>query len=152
MIFHFFDASSAVKRYCDEIGAGQVIAICDAPDNGIVISNLTYTEVLSALNRKKQDGLISQPEFDDAISRFFFDYQNKYLIMAMTDEIRVAAGKLILRHNLRSADSIQLATALEHKKAIGQFVCADDKLCKAATSEGLVVFNPEKPQAPSASE
>jgi len=144
MKFYFFDASGTVKIYYTEVGTDKVNAIYMAPDNGMILSDLTYTEVLSALNRKKQAGLISQAEFDDAISRFFFDYQNKYLVMELSEDIRVLAGKLILRHNLRSADSIQLATALDNKKLDPIFVCADDKLCNAATSEGLQVLNPEK--------
>ncbi len=152
MAFYFFDASCAVKLYYAEIGTDKIGAIYDAPDIGIIISNLAYTEVLSALNRKKQSGSISQSEFDDAMSRFFFDYESKYLVLAMSEEIRVSAGKLILRHNLRSGDSIQLATACENKKAQLVFVCSDDKLCKAAMNEGLIVLNPEKPQVPIASE
>ncbi len=144
MTFYFFDASGAVKIYYTEIGSDKVNAIYDAPDNGIILSNLTYTEVLSALNRKKQDGLISRSAFDDALSRFFFDYEKKYLVMQMSEEIRVSAGKIILRHNPRSADSIQLATALDNKDTHPYFVCADAKLCKAATREGLQILNPEK--------
>jgi hypothetical protein len=44
-------------------------------------------------------------------------------------------------------DAIQLAVALELQKsrAIDLFVAADQKLCRVATLEGLVVLNPEAP-------
>ena len=71
MKFYFFDTSGAAKLSCIESGTDRVSEIYDAPDHGILISNLTYTEVLSALNRKKQAGVISQSQFDDAVSKFF---------------------------------------------------------------------------------
>jgi len=144
MTFYFFDSSVAVKVYYTEVGTDKTKEIYDALEDGIMISNLTYTEVISALNRKKQNGLISQQQFDEALSKFFFDYQNKYLVIDMEEAIRVSAGKLILRQNLRSADSIQLATALDDERLPPIFVCSDEKLCNAATSEGLQVLNPEK--------
>jgi predicted nucleic acid-binding protein len=144
MPFYFFDASAAVKVYHPETGTDKVLEIYRSPDNGILISDLSYTEVLSALNRKKQNGAISQLQFDDMIGRFFFDYQNKYLVMDFYDDVRILAGKLIMRRNIRSGDSIQLATALDNEDVVLTFVSADDKLCTAATSEGLQVLNPEK--------
>ena len=76
-------------------------------------------------------------------SASFFDYQNKYLVIDLLEDIRVLAGQLILRRNLRSSDSIQLATALQNKDLDLTFVCADQKLCDAAISEGLQILNPE---------
>ena len=75
---------------------------------------------------------------------YFFDYQNKYLVIDMEENIRVSAGKLILRQNLRSADSIQLATALDDRSLSLVFACSDERLCDAAMREGLQVLNPEK--------
>ena len=144
MPFYFFDTSCVVKRYCAEAGTNKIDEIYDAPDNGIIISNLTYTEVLSALNRKKQEGLLSQVAFDEAIGKFFFDYQSKYLVIDLDKDIRISAGELIMRHNLRSGDSIQLATALHDEDFDLIFVSSDQNLCKAADSEGLEVLNPEK--------
>ena len=144
MPFYFYDASVAVKVYHPEAGTDKVLEIYRSPDNGIVISNLAYTEVLSALNRKKQNGVISQLQFDDSIGKFFFDYQNKYIVIDLDEDIRVSAGKLIVRRNVRSGDGIQLATALNVENIDLTFVSADHKLCDAATSEGLQVLNPEK--------
>jgi len=144
MPFYFFDASAAVKIYHPETGADKVLEIYRLPDNGVIISNLAYTEVISALNRKKQNGVISQLQFDDSISKFFSDYENKYLVMDLYDDIRILAGKLIMRRNIRSGDGIQLATALDNEDVDLTFVSADQKLCDAATSEGLQVLNPEK--------
>jgi len=144
MPFYFFDTSGAVKIYHVELGSDKVKRIYDSPDDGILISNLTYTEAFSALNRKKQNGAISQFQFATAINQFILDYLNKYFVVDLDDNIRIQAGQLIMRRNLRSADSIQLATALENKDLNLIFVCADEKLCNAAMSEGLQVLNPEK--------
>jgi len=144
MPFYFFDTSSAVKVYHTESGTDKVNKIYDSSDDGILISNLTYTEVFSALNRKKQNGVISQLQFDTSTNQFILDYQNKYFVVDLDDAIRIQAGQLIIRRNLRSADSIQLATALENKGLNLTFVCSDEKLCNAAIAEGLQVLNPEK--------
>jgi len=71
-------------------------------------------------------------------------YQDKYLVMDLYDDIRILAGKLIMRRNIRSGDGIQLATALDNEDVNLTFVSADQKLCDAATNEGLQVLNPEK--------
>jgi predicted nucleic acid-binding protein len=144
MPFYFLDTSGAVKIYHHELGSDKVKRLYVSSDDGILISNLAYTETLSALNRKKQNGAISQDHFDTAINQFIFDYLNKYFVVDFNDNIRIQAGQLIIRQNLRSADSIQLATALESKELNLVFVCADEKLCNAAIREGLQVFNPEK--------
>ncbi len=144
MAFYYFDTSGAVKIYHPEPGTDKLVEIYKSPENGVIISDLTYTEVLSALNRKKQSGVISQPQFDEAMGKFFFDYQNKYIIVAFSNSIRILAGQLILRRNLRSGDSIQLATALENIDSALIFVASDQRLCDAATSEGLQILNPEK--------
>lgn len=145
MSFYFFDTSSAVKAYHTELGTDKVNEIYGSSgDDGILIANLTYTEVFSALNRKKQNGVISQLQFDTSINQFILDYQNKYLVVDFDDAIRIQAGQIIIRRNLRSSDSIQLATALENKALNPTFVCADEKLCNAAIAEGLQILNPEK--------
>jgi len=144
MPFYFFDASAAVKVYHPETGTDKVMEIYRSADNVLVISNIAYTEVLSALNRKKQNRVISQLQFDDSIGKFFSDYQDKYLVMDLDEDIRISAGKLIMRRNIRSGDGIQLATALDSEDVDLIFVSADQKLCDAATSEGLQVLNPEK--------
>lgn len=98
----------------------------------------------SALNRKKQNGMISQLQFDESTSKFFFDYQNKYIVIDLDEDIKVFAGKLIMRRNVRSGDGMQLAAALNDENIDLTFVSTDQKLCDAATSEDLQVLNPKK--------
>jgi len=99
---------------------------------------------LSGIKGSLSAEIIKEREEGGNMTFYFFDYQNKYLVIDMEEAIRVSAGKLILRQNLRSADSIQLATALDDERLPPIFVCSDEKLCNAASNEGLQVLNPEK--------
>lgn len=50
---------------------------------------------------------------------------------------------LVLKRNLRTLDSLQLAVALGLKELKVTFVCADKKLVSIAEKEGLKAINPE---------
>lgn len=76
MTAYFFDSSAIVKRYVPEVGSDWIRAIADpAADNLLIISRLTWVEVLSALARRnvyilsdqqslhKRDRLPSFPTF-----------------------------------------------------------------------------------------
>jgi len=67
----------------------------------------------------------------------------------VTEHLIDLAMNLAERHSLRGYDSVQLAAALELQAVRAAnslspitFVCADDKLNAAATTEGLSVENP----------
>jgi len=58
-------------------------------------------------------------------------------------EVRESAGRVLLLHPLRAADSLQLAAALlwaRSRPAGHDFVCLDERLREAASREGFVVF------------
>ena len=54
--------------------------------------------------------------------------------------------KLVLKHSLRSLDSIHLATALmifQYAEKKLSFISSDAELLKAAENEGFEIINPE---------
>jgi len=59
------------------------------------------------------------------------------------DQLRELAVRLLDEYSLRAADSLQLAAALiwcDQRPARRTFICADQRLCKAAKSMGFVVL------------
>ncbi len=60
MAFFLFDTSALVKRYHVEVGSDKVDEIFDDPDNVLIISELAIVEVTSALQRKRNQGEITQ--------------------------------------------------------------------------------------------
>lgn len=59
-----------------------------------------------------------------------------------SEEVRMTARRLLLRHPLRAADSLQLAAALVWSGGQPEhfdFVCMDNRLREAARAEGFVL-------------
>ena len=143
MKFYFFDTSALVKRYHAEKGTEVIDNIFSEDDKAAVISSICITEIVSALNRKKEDGFISKSDLDAALSRFFQDAIKEFLILELDDGHIKDSIALVLKWNLRTLDALQLAVAIALKEVKPIFVCADKKLVSIAEKEGLVSINPE---------
>lgn len=144
MDYYLFDTSALVKRYHQEIGTENVDEIFDAEERMIIISNLSVSEFVSAINRKKIENAITEEDLNLVLSRFFTDIMEDFTIVGIADSHITSSVELILEHNLKALDSLQLSTALELSELDITFVGADEKLCETAEKEGLKVVNPEK--------
>lgn len=143
MKFYFFDTSALVKRYHSEKGTENIDRIFAENDKAIVISSISITEIVSALNRKKEEKIISKEDLDAALSKFFHDAIKDFLVLELDEEHIKDSITLVLKRNLRTLDSLQLAVALGLKELKPVFVCADKKLVSVAEKEGLKAINPE---------
>jgi len=101
-------------------------------DKAMVISVISITEMVSALNRRKQEKAISKEDLDVTLSRFFHDALKEFLILDISDETIKDSISLVLKRNLRTLDSLQLAVAFSLKELEPVFVCADKNLVMAA--------------------
>lgn len=144
MKYYFFDASALVKRYHEEKGTKSVDKIFDSKDKVILISSLTIVEIVSAFNKKKNRREITKTDFEFLVSRFFSDALENFVILELEDLNIKKSIELVLKHNLRTLDSIQLSSAISLKRFFPIFVCSDVNLCKAAKKEKLKIKNPEK--------
>ena len=140
---YFLDTSALVKRYHSEKGTDKIDQIFSEDDRAIVISNITLTEMVSAINRKKEDKIISKEDQDIALSKFFHDAIKDFLVIELDGEHIKGSIMLVLKRNIRTLDSLQLAVALGLKELKVIFVCADKKLVSVAENEGLQTINPE---------
>jgi len=143
MNFYFFDTSALVKRYHSEKGTEAIDRIFSEEDKAIVISSICITEIVSALNRKKEEKIISKEDLDAALSRFFHDAVKDFLILELDDGHIKDSIVLVLKRSLRTLDALQLAVAIGLKDVNPVFVCADKKLVSVAEKEGLKAINPE---------
>ena len=69
-------------------------------------------------------------------------YSGRWIEIAPSDEVRTLAESLLKKHQLRAADSLQLAAALVWCNSYPKgraFVCDDGKLLLAAGNEGFNV-------------
>ncbi|MCX9013038.1 MAG: type II toxin-antitoxin system VapC family toxin [Candidatus Methanoperedens sp.] len=143
MKFYFLDTSALVKRYHAEKGTNVIDRIFSEEDKAIVISSICITEMVSALNRKKEEKVISKEDLDVALSKFFHDAIKDFLILELDDGHIKDSIVLVLKRSLRTLDALQLAVAIGLKELKPIFVCADKKLASVAEKEGIEAINPE---------
>jgi len=146
---YFFDTSALVKRYHTESGTPIVNKIFDS-HRYVYISSLTSLEVVSALDRKKEEGVLSQDDLTITLEGFWADLKSeRTAIIEIHDSHLKLAKNLILAHHLRPADALILSQSLILKGWAADesfFVCSDKKLISAAQALGHRVLNPESIQ------
>jgi hypothetical protein len=150
MALYFFDSSALVKRYVHETGSVWVRdTTAGASGHLIHLSLLTTAEIASALARRQREGSLSALERDRLFGTFLVDCARSYLLLRVEEDIIQRAVSLLRRYPLRTADAIQLATAIELSQTLQEaqlgpaiVVSADDRILEAAPHEGLPTENP----------
>ncbi len=134
----FWDSSAVVPLVTKEESSARAQRFLKR-DPDIVVWALTPVEVRSTLQRKRRRGELSADELRESLKRLD-------LLSKAWDEVRdldrvVARSFRVLDlHDLRAADSLQLAAALVLTGNNPQwvpFVCLDQKLFVAAEREGF---------------
>jgi len=134
----YFDTSSLLKFIIKEIGSEENLNIWNFSDEK-VCSQLTRTEMHSALMRKVREGSISASAMRtrlDAMDKLFADV----ILVDITSDVIDASCELVKELPLKSADAIHLATALMVRADL--FSSSDKKLCAAASESGIAVTDP----------
>ena len=151
MALYFFDSSALVKRYVHERGSMWVRETTAATSGHLIhLSLLTAAEIASALARRQREGSLTVLERERLLGAFLMDCASSYLLLRMEEDVIEQAIAMLGRYPLRTADAIQVATAilLRHTLPAEQFglvivVSADDRVLQAAAQERLPVENPE---------
>jgi uncharacterized protein len=147
---YFLDTSALVKRYVPEIGSEWILSITDpATNSDLVISQITWVEVHSALARRLRDGSLSAERFDLIVQKVREDFENEYRVIDINPTLIETAAELVMLHPLRAYDAVQLASALRFQSTLISvsetqlvFVSADNRLLDIAQSAGLAIDNP----------
>lgn len=82
---------------------------------------------------------------ENALAQFARDVLSELIVADLTSDLVHGAREMVLKHNLRTLDALQLAFALEFQalKPTPAFVCADVRLRDAAQAAELTVLDPE---------
>jgi predicted nucleic acid-binding protein len=150
MSHYFFDSSALIKRYVDEKGTKWIRMIV-APNTGhtYLIAQITPVEVVSSAERLRREGKVSQRTARATRLAFDRHARREYVVAVLSEEVVTQAKDLLVIHQLRAYDAVQLATALisnKHLIDVGLppliFVSADQRLLNAAAAEGLSTSDP----------
>jgi uncharacterized protein len=133
----FWDSSALVPLLLHQPQTKRVRQLLEEDDE-LVVWWGSSVECASAVARLHRDGHLSAPAERDA--RSLLDVLRKsWFEVQPGDAVREQALRLLRVHNLRAADALQLAAALEWagNPPEGGFVTLDDRLLDAARREGF---------------
>jgi hypothetical protein len=133
----FWD-SSVVVALCVRQGLTQVVRSLYKTYE-IVVWWATPVEIASALARLMRMGQLDGKELVQA-RKLAEDLADVWWVMQPTEAIRATAASLVERHDLRAADALQLAAALEwcdNQPRGRAFLTADRRLREAALLSGF---------------
>ena len=153
-MYHFyFDASALVKRYIREIGSDTIISLFEnVPLNRLRCLTLGAAEVFWICVRKKNDGRITPHEFTHAVvnlTREVTSDASDFYTVPVPDSLVWTSLNLVETHSINSVDAIVLRSAIETAGELNStgdtlvLVASDQRLLRAASNEGLLIFNPE---------
>ena len=153
-MYHFyFDASALAKRYTEETGSDKVDYLFgNVPLNRLKCLIIGAAEVFWICVRKKNDGRITLYEFTHAVAnlnREVTSGTSDLCIESVPDALVWASLNFVETYSLNSVDAIVLGSALETATELRRIddtlvlVASDQRLLRAASNEGLLIFNPE---------
>ena len=137
----FWDSSAIVPLLVEEPSSPFLIDLC-GKDPVMFAWWGTDVECVSALARLERGGHLSLDAMAQAMSRLHTLRQGWNEIQPV-EILKEMAIRMLRVHNLRVADSMQLAAALlasANRPAFLDFVCLDDRLAAAARREGFNVI------------
>ena len=137
----FWDTSAIVPLCVTEPASAKVRRLLDA-DSSIVVWWATRVECLSALARRRRDGVLGAPAEAQA-RRVLVALAGAWSEVVPSERLRQRTERLLSLHAVRAADAFQLAAALlwSRGETTGEaFVSFDERLRDAASREGFLVL------------
>jgi len=129
----FLDASALVKRYVVESGTDQVLHRLREADE-LLVSRLALPEVVSALNRRRREGRLTDEEYAACKELVRADTGNTAVIELSSDVVERAFACLESAP-LRASDAVHVASALDCRADL--FLTGDQRQYEAAKKMGL---------------
>ena len=139
----FWDSSAIVPLLVEETASRRCRDL-RRTDPHMGVWTLTRTEAVASLRRKGRQGEIRPKDLAVALRRLD-QLEREWLEIEDVPAVRGRAEDLLARHPLRAADSLQLGAALvlvDDKPRRRPFVTSDERLGRAADSEGFAVLFP----------
>ena len=129
----FFDSSAFAKRYVEEPGSQAVDSICQEATE-VALSVLCVPEILSALNRRVREGILTSREYEEAKQYLSQDIRD-VVIINLIPQVISTCTKILEASPVRAADALQIACALGWETEL--FVSANRRQISAAKKAGL---------------
>jgi predicted nucleic acid-binding protein len=136
----FWDSSALVPLIVEEDSTDELLDLY--PTAEVVVWWGTDVECTSAVARLERSADLTAEDTTAALQRLD-RLSGGWHLVEPVDSVRETARRLLRVHDLRAADSLQLAAALavaEHRPASLEFVCRDRRLGVAAQREGLPIL------------
>jgi len=136
--YAYFDTSALIKRYIDELGRREVLALLRK--NNCVVSAVLPVEVRSALRRRVAEKTLDAKRVPAILKRLAADRQF-WTVIEVSGEVLATAETLSAAHPLRALDAIHVASAKLFAARVAlptfTFVSADIQQTTAATALGI---------------
>lgn len=137
----FWD-SSAIVPFCVKERKSESVKRLIKTDEDIVVWWATRVECLSAISRRRREGVLNV-DAELKAKTVLYALSAEWSEVQPSEPVRQRAERLLLIPPLRSADAFQLASALiwaqENSQGL-EIVCLDQNLREAAHKEGFTVL------------
>jgi predicted nucleic acid-binding protein len=140
-MIYFFDTSALIKKYITEKGS-ETVKQHFAQSTTTVVSSTTKIECFSVINRMLVNFEITVGEAEDLQKQIVDDFL-LFEILPFSDSIEKIAIDMVKKHQLRTLDAIQLASALS-TSGLQHFLVSDIKLKESGKAEGLSIIDPNE--------
>ena len=138
MDYAYFDTSALIKRYVEELGRREVLALLRK--NNCVVSAVLPVDVRSALRRRVTEKTLDAKRVPAILKRFAAD-RAFWTVIEVSGEVLATAEILSASHPLRALDAIHVASARLFAARIASptftFVSADIHQTNAAAALGI---------------
>ena len=138
----YLDTSSLVKLYVQEAHSALVKKWVEEAEI-VATCRIAYPETMSAISRRFRQGDLTERQYDSLITKF----SNEWERFAAVDFDELEAGRLVNLYGLRGFDAVHLSAAMLLKATqsniLLSFSSFDEKLNKAASTEGFTILFPE---------
>lgn len=139
---YYFDASALVKRYATEQGTDLVLALLQRAAN-VYIASVAYAELIIAFRRKRDEGTLQGEQLVQLLRDLDTEWEGLDRV-DLTDAVLHLVRDNCRFYPLRALDAVHLASALflRQEGMAFEFVCSDQRLKDAASTEGFDVIDP----------
>lgn len=146
------DASALAKRYTLETGSQTIDRLfAQTLPEQLICLMLGAAEVASVLVRRRNAGMISSSVFGHAMARLRAEVVDleSFLTFTVSNDLILSAWTYMDRYSLNATDcavlrlAVDLAADLRTQGDDLVLVASDQRLLRAAQSEGLATFDPE---------
>jgi predicted nucleic acid-binding protein len=134
----FCDTSALVKLFVQEQHSDTLREAAQSCSH-LVVSELTWVEMCSALGLKQRTRQIDVPQSNQALQSLRAQWPG-YFKLGVDPTLLGNAGELALAFGLRAYDSVQLASVQQAHQHTGNalvFACFDQQLSRAAMALGI---------------